>query len=488
MLGGIYGDLAASTYLRDKEVFYRQLYDEKATLSEYGLTILEQAEMCGKDHVVKSCLPFESLRQADPYARHDFVKLSDAMIEKSSSPTAMSYLNEDARVVLQFATGAWWMDDEKSEFFNINLPPNFYFEKPSGYARQFITTIITRLLNGETKDQVYEQLGPVFKSIRHNWEWKTSEGDILHYVLRAWDCFYKAFDFGSAIHNAVRCVGDIRLNATLTGMIADAMYGCGSYYVKKKYAQQDSNETFLTLSGPMKEAYRLALRVIDEQRRWRNIFFKKNNARTNVERHYFYSTPNLWEDKVISPELRRRILKAFYTSWEARFGFYLDNGWIYVYRSFVLIGRFRLKKIHDGTYRIVDTQQSDEGYELDMALNAALDTCEKYWVMESDFHFRYYSLYYGSPKDKECPYPSGSNEARFWEGERMFYASQMKNIGKWLYEGKQSLKSLNNPKLNVAARELGPESFAVAYYINALYHKWCPMEDDGWVLEYGRLK
>lgn len=39
MIGGIIGDLAASTYLRDKELFYKQLIDEKSTLSEYGLTV-----------------------------------------------------------------------------------------------------------------------------------------------------------------------------------------------------------------------------------------------------------------------------------------------------------------------------------------------------------------------------------------------------------------------------------------------------------------
>lgn len=40
MLGGIIGDLAASTYLRDPNCYYRQLIDEKVTLLEYGLAII----------------------------------------------------------------------------------------------------------------------------------------------------------------------------------------------------------------------------------------------------------------------------------------------------------------------------------------------------------------------------------------------------------------------------------------------------------------
>ena len=40
MIGGIIGDLAADTYLRDKATFYRQLFDDKALLSEYGLSVI----------------------------------------------------------------------------------------------------------------------------------------------------------------------------------------------------------------------------------------------------------------------------------------------------------------------------------------------------------------------------------------------------------------------------------------------------------------
>lgn len=44
MIGGIIGDLAASTYLRNKNKFYRQLFDDSATLSEFGIAILASAK------------------------------------------------------------------------------------------------------------------------------------------------------------------------------------------------------------------------------------------------------------------------------------------------------------------------------------------------------------------------------------------------------------------------------------------------------------
>ena len=53
MIAGIIGDLAASTWLRDKSVFYHKLFDEEATISEYGLStiaaaaVLDNAESTG---------------------------------------------------------------------------------------------------------------------------------------------------------------------------------------------------------------------------------------------------------------------------------------------------------------------------------------------------------------------------------------------------------------------------------------------------------
>ena len=54
MLGGIIGDLAASTYLREPQVFYKQLFDEEATLSEYGLSILATASLLRASHIAST--------------------------------------------------------------------------------------------------------------------------------------------------------------------------------------------------------------------------------------------------------------------------------------------------------------------------------------------------------------------------------------------------------------------------------------------------
>lgn len=57
-------------------------------------------------------------------------------------------------------------------------------------------------------------------------------------------------DFGSALHNAMRMKGNKRLLGTLTGAIAEAMYGCRNYFIKKKYA--DENHCVNDICIPLK--------------------------------------------------------------------------------------------------------------------------------------------------------------------------------------------------------------------------------------------
>ena len=54
--------------------------------------------------------------------------------------------------------------------------------------------------------------------------------------MRAWYCFEIAWDFTSAIHNAARWQDvDRHLLCSLTGALAEAMYGCEYRLLKEKY-------------------------------------------------------------------------------------------------------------------------------------------------------------------------------------------------------------------------------------------------------------
>lgn len=481
MLGGIYGDLAASTYLRDPKIFYERLFDDKATLSEYGLTILAQSELCGLTYDAPKSEVSKVLNRYFKKPNRSIVNLSDTFLQAKDSAHYLN--NRGGLIAINNAVSAWWVLND--EFWPINVIPadGFPFEKCDGYARLFLRKIISHLLNGRTKDQVYNDLGEVFKGIRHDWDWRNTEGDILCYVLRAWDCFYHAFDFGSAIHNAVKCVGDTRLNATLTGMIAEAMYGCGSYFVKEKYCDKKFYRVDLSIKKEIYSTYENAFEIIREQRRFRNIFFKKNDALINVERHTYKAIPNEFSDIEVSPELYRRMLQAYGSSWDARYGLYFDNGWLYVYRSGIIIGRFHLIRKDDGTYRIHDTQISDESHDFNIAMrDGVIYTCQHCWGLYTDFHFKYFSPFSNSPDI--CPYEQNSIKAKFWHGENMFFHTQMENIYHWIDVGMKILTESKNPLYAYHARKLGLESFAIIIYINMLYDKWHPYENTDWVFSY----
>lgn len=70
----------------------------------------------------------------------------------------------------RLATNALISDNpEKTDiglFFDNNM------DKQEGYARMFIRKLILKLHSGATKDEVHEELGGIFKGIRHDWQWK----------------------------------------------------------------------------------------------------------------------------------------------------------------------------------------------------------------------------------------------------------------------------------------------------------------------------
>lgn len=68
----------------------------------------------------------------------------------------------------------------------------------------------------------------------------------------------------------------------------------------------------------------------------------------------------------------RRHIRSSHTGWEYRYGIYLDDGWVYVYRSAVLLARFRYVQ-EDRFYTIKDVQKSDQSQEVpDIAIGEAL--------------------------------------------------------------------------------------------------------------------
>ena len=342
MNGAILGDLAAWTWEQDKDLFFRKLVSSEASPSK---------------------MMKEMLLMADTLAQ---VRGSDIKVHESLGMR----ISPEATVLRAIAIG--WLYDTEAETASAYQEYGFTYDKEDWYAGAFMWKLIFALRHGASKkDALMVENVSSFKGFVEDISWN-EQSSILSVLIRAWGAFYSSYDFGSALHLAMELPGDRHLNGILVGALADAMYGSDRYMVKAKYGKGCSLAGFVHVSSRFQELCRTG-----------RTFYAKNCAMTNVERHVWKDVANPYVDKIISRELRRRILKAFQPTFDDRYGFYLDDGYIYVYRSCRVLNRFRLVSVSDGTYRIMDLQASEEaGYQLG-AIQEALYSVEYRWNMVS---------------------------------------------------------------------------------------------------------
>lgn len=353
MIGAFIGDLASWTWINDHDKFYPQLFSDVAQRSVYSDVMLFTAKI---------------LIENPNISRDEFMRMHQCYFGIGNAK-----VNAEYDLLRSIVIGWMYDGDAISNAIDTYCLRD---EKEEVYTSHFMANLIYRLRTGATKkDAAQVEFCGTFRSFTKEDHWKTGNG-VLGYLVRAWMSFYDAFDFGSSIHNATKKPGNHTLNCILAGALADAMYGCENYFLKKKFEGGRYIEHLDFVDNSLYNLIRL-----------KRTFFPKNNARTNVEKHYWYDAPYPFSDKVITAELKRRITRAFYTGWEDRFGFYLDNGWFYVYRSFILLSRFKLKEQADGTYRIVNYQKSDEAKQYDLddtAISCAMYSVEHHWDLVSN--------------------------------------------------------------------------------------------------------
>lgn len=356
MLGVIKGDLAAWTWENDHGKFYPQLISEDAVLSDYSRTLL---------------IASNALLQNQKISLEEYRKLF----------TFDGWESERIKIVVR-AIAVGWIFEDKEELQTAIQMYCLHDDKEEWYAAHFIAKIIYALRHGATKKEAanVEHLGTLNSFVQDN-HWQNKTGT-LGTLIRAWDAFIQAFDYTSAIHNAMKLPGDKHINAIFTGAFAEAMYGCEMMFLKKKYKPEGNWYDYIKIPESILADHSEVIYKIKQHIEKCRVFFPKNRALTNVERHTWISKENPFKNITIDKELRRRILKAFDTGWDDRYGFYLDNGWIYVYRSSIILARFLLSQHNDGSYRISNYQKPDDSkqYDLDdIALKEALYSVEHRW-------------------------------------------------------------------------------------------------------------
>ena len=100
----------------------------------------------------------------------------------------------------------------------------------------------------------------------------------------------------------------------------------------------------------------------------------------------------------------------------------------------------------------------------------------KWYFNQYGLSYKYYN------REAENPYINEDYRSHFWHGEMMFVTTHQ-SVGGWKDEGKNWLKNATEQIKNLAAR-LTPEQFGVVAYISALFGKWCPYDDQLWLVKY----
>lgn len=209
MIGAIIGDLAAWTYENDRDTFWKQLISNDAKeikLSVYGHAYFRAAS-----------------RNVMNAPEQDV-----AYIETSQKGAPENKLRLSGQWLMWQLMCAW-----NDDLHNPKDIPNLScFDKEEGYARMFVIELIRLLRHGHTKSEAYHSVYS-FELLSKSWHWRAwpssshvDNHSILTCVFRAWDSFYRGFDYTSSLHNAMKWDGDRHLVAILAASFASAMYGC----------------------------------------------------------------------------------------------------------------------------------------------------------------------------------------------------------------------------------------------------------------------
>ena len=451
MTGALLGDLAAWTWENEPDKFYPQLVSINSQISSRGKILLDccNALLDNKD------IEYQ---------------LYERIFDHET------FKDKEVNALVRSIVVGWIFDAENDVIAIQNY--SLHEEKEDWYATNFLAKLICVLRKGATKKEaaLVEHIG-VFRDFVIDWQ--DGKGP-LSILVRAWIAFFDSFDFTSAMHNAMKLPGDKHVNAIIVGGLAGAMYGCDQILLKKKYAKDTTPNNFIVVPENLQS-------IVSDFKSFElnaRKFFPKNRALTNVELHQWVETtiPEKYSKLIINKELHRRILKAFDTGWDCRYGFYLDDGRVYVYRSGVLLCRFNLcvgRPIeHFQIVNDVDKSAAMLGFE------GAMDTVEYYWYMasteEKPNNLGYCKYYHG---ETICPEQyQNSVKAKFWHGEMLFIAHNEK-MSKWKRIAKKVKSSWSEEEYKRFAN-YSIDEFAIILFIQSAYEKWYPFEDTSWIKEY----
>lgn len=380
MLGAIIGDLAASQWQLDKNDFYKYLITDKVQKpTEYGIEVLYMARYIVEKNPIDLTFYSEALGAPVSQGHMYSKKITDwYMVDFKKLPF------NRVRGVLAITAGmiGWTSDSFKEAQERLTQLNVFGIEKVDWYAIHIMAQAVFELKIYNSKKGISSSKDMFYAPLSY---WETDKMGLLADVTRAWKCFENSFDFTSAIHNAVKSKINPHLTAALTGMFAEAMYGCRYVFLKYKYTGVIGYYHEIQIPENIKRhiyGYDLFTESMLKYNKTLKISHRKNASETDVEIHKWTDTINVYEEIHLTDEQMDRIYYGFDTDADNPFGFFREEGWFYLYGRGHVYARFL---ITDERFwnRIIKFQTEGHDSAAHYAMNIALHS-----VCHSDYLFK----------------------------------------------------------------------------------------------------
>lgn len=320
---------------------------------------------------------------------------------------------------------AWSWENDKELFYSQLVS---YDTKPSIYGRAILNAASRNLLSNQ--NNTVEPEGEPY-SLTYNAEW------LMWIIVGAWEDRKQLRDMPQFKYLETK-------EAHYSGQILYSLV----HALRNGSTKSEVFHNVPQMHDFMKEhhGYHWALaHEMMETSKNKRTFFPKNQALTNVERHKWKSVDNPFFYIILTKEQRNRILLSAPTNLECRYGLYLDDGWIYSYRSGVLIGRFQIKEESNDIWRIDNLQLGERNFkELCMAMNCAIyEGCGITLLGEVALVISALKYYNGELKMPEAI--RDTVNGKFWYGEMMF-VNQHIEMEYWKQDAQECLEKLTGEK------------------------------------------
>lgn len=186
MVGAIIGDLAAWTWDNSHSEFYPQLVPKDTSPSTYGNFLIKVAETLIENPKYN---PYKWVME------HDFFSKGQSLL----IAVVLGWLYPTLEDAVKYLA-AYTLSKSREELL----------------ATHYLSQLIFALRHGATKSDAAQVTvnGASFRSLTKVKKCQADQESIGS-LVRSWMAFYDSFDFGSAIHNAMKLSGDRHLNAIL---------------------------------------------------------------------------------------------------------------------------------------------------------------------------------------------------------------------------------------------------------------------------------